>query len=170
MALFIAGFFCCKTALVTPKGWHTHTTKGRVLTIAGVTTLCGLGHHVGRACSSHQFCRGFARRGHRDRSHLLRRHEERLLLAIYVSLPMTRPERRPRTASDPAVFLPNAPGGTCTIRSRRINIITNRKPPSVVRSSFRSGSLSASCVLAEMNCHIQKESHCCSTRATFSET
>jgi hypothetical protein len=76
--------------------------------------------HVGRACSSHQFCRGFGQRGHRDRWHLLRGHEE---LSVPCHICAVSPARTHPIQPYFYQTSPRAEGGgsLCAIRSRRIN-------------------------------------------------
>ena len=111
--------------------------------------------HVGRTCSSHQFCRGFGQRGHRDPLIVgicFAGTRNCLFLAIYV--PFHLPERirssriltkpRPGRRRGGGPFARSVPGGS-----------THLNP--CERSSLSEGQkrkpLSGVCALAEMKCH-----------------
>jgi len=90
--------------------------------------------------SSHQFCRGFGQRGHRDRWHLLRGHEE---LSVPCHICAVSPAR---THPIQPYFDQTSPrteegGSLCAIRSRRINASQPSRAIIVVRRAEAEASL-----------------------------
>lgn len=99
--------------------------------------------HVGRACSSHQFCRGFGQRGHRDPLIVgicFAGTRNCLFLAIYVPFHLPERIRSSRILTKPRPGRRRG-GSLCAIRSRRINASQPLRAIIVVRRAEAEASL-----------------------------
>jgi hypothetical protein len=154
MVLFHLGYvtvffgFGCGSGISYPKGLACTYCKGPSVdhywsdrTVHPLHLALAIpSQHVGRACSSHQFCRGFGQRGHRDRWHLLRGHEE---LSVPCHICAVSPAR---THPIQPYFDQTSPrteegGSLCAIRSRRINASQPSRAIIVVRRAEAEASL-----------------------------